>query len=322
MIDRALVSALVARLDRRVAFSVSVADRELYVAIGTENLSGAVSAAPSRRLMTRLLVPLAWRSTQSSTAPIRASRSGCDDDCDAIRSKDDDFPVFAAIDADDFVVQYDWSRESHRHPSRSTERHSRYCQPEGCWFESRLRSPFLTNVPMFPRIKHSPRCLAFVCPLTPANETTLSATSTDLGQNPLAVCGETARSRVFRGQPNSFRSKSNCTRWQSRASTPSTPSMLGGYPSGTRSSAQAGNLSQTRAPRRTCRRSSRCRRGSAGRILHGLVASPGRTREGGGHPRLEQHQVAAARVDQQANLLSCDGHLHGQKRPHQLERGD
>jgi uncharacterized protein YaeQ len=41
-IDRALVSALVARLDRRVAFSVSVADRELYVAIGTENLEGAV----------------------------------------------------------------------------------------------------------------------------------------------------------------------------------------------------------------------------------------------------------------------------------------
>jgi uncharacterized protein YaeQ len=41
-IDRALVSALVARLDRRVALSVSVADRELYVAIGTENLSGAV----------------------------------------------------------------------------------------------------------------------------------------------------------------------------------------------------------------------------------------------------------------------------------------
>jgi len=41
-IDRALVNALVARLERRVAFSVSVADRELYVAIGTENLSGAV----------------------------------------------------------------------------------------------------------------------------------------------------------------------------------------------------------------------------------------------------------------------------------------
>jgi len=41
-IDRALVSALVERLDRRVAFSVSIADRELYVAIGAENLQGAV----------------------------------------------------------------------------------------------------------------------------------------------------------------------------------------------------------------------------------------------------------------------------------------
>lgn len=41
-LDRALVSALVARLDRRVAFSVSIADRELYVAIGTENLHGVV----------------------------------------------------------------------------------------------------------------------------------------------------------------------------------------------------------------------------------------------------------------------------------------
>jgi uncharacterized protein YaeQ len=41
-IDRALVSALVARLDRRVAFSMSVADRELFVAIGPDNLQGAV----------------------------------------------------------------------------------------------------------------------------------------------------------------------------------------------------------------------------------------------------------------------------------------
>jgi uncharacterized protein YaeQ len=41
-IDRALVGALVARLDRRVAMSVSVTDRELYVSIGAENLTGAV----------------------------------------------------------------------------------------------------------------------------------------------------------------------------------------------------------------------------------------------------------------------------------------
>jgi uncharacterized protein YaeQ len=41
-IDRALVSALVARLDRRLASSVSVADRELYISIGAENLSGRI----------------------------------------------------------------------------------------------------------------------------------------------------------------------------------------------------------------------------------------------------------------------------------------
>ena len=41
-IDRALVSALVARLERRVAFSMLIADRELHVAIGTENLDGTV----------------------------------------------------------------------------------------------------------------------------------------------------------------------------------------------------------------------------------------------------------------------------------------
>jgi uncharacterized protein YaeQ len=41
-IDRALVNALVARLDRRLASSVSVTDRELYISIGAENLSGRV----------------------------------------------------------------------------------------------------------------------------------------------------------------------------------------------------------------------------------------------------------------------------------------
>ena len=41
-IDRALVSALVARLERRVAFSLSVTDRELYLSIGADNLTGAV----------------------------------------------------------------------------------------------------------------------------------------------------------------------------------------------------------------------------------------------------------------------------------------
>jgi uncharacterized protein YaeQ len=42
-IDRALIDALAARLERRVAFSVSITDRELYVSIGEETLTGAVT---------------------------------------------------------------------------------------------------------------------------------------------------------------------------------------------------------------------------------------------------------------------------------------
>jgi uncharacterized protein YaeQ len=41
-IDRDLVTALVARLERRVAFSLSIADRELYLSIGADNLTGTV----------------------------------------------------------------------------------------------------------------------------------------------------------------------------------------------------------------------------------------------------------------------------------------
>lgn len=41
-LDRALVSSLVERLDRRMSFSLSVTDRELYLSIGTDNLTGAV----------------------------------------------------------------------------------------------------------------------------------------------------------------------------------------------------------------------------------------------------------------------------------------
>jgi len=41
-IDRALVSALVARLERRMAFSLSISDRELYLSIGSDQLTGAV----------------------------------------------------------------------------------------------------------------------------------------------------------------------------------------------------------------------------------------------------------------------------------------
>jgi uncharacterized protein YaeQ len=41
-LDRAMVSALAARLDRRVAFSLSVNARELYVSIGPDHLTGSV----------------------------------------------------------------------------------------------------------------------------------------------------------------------------------------------------------------------------------------------------------------------------------------
>ena len=41
-IDRAMVSALVARLERRMAFSLSVTDHELYLSIGADNLTGVV----------------------------------------------------------------------------------------------------------------------------------------------------------------------------------------------------------------------------------------------------------------------------------------
>lgn len=43
IIDRTLIAALVERLDRRLSFSVSISQRELYVSIGEENLTGAVA---------------------------------------------------------------------------------------------------------------------------------------------------------------------------------------------------------------------------------------------------------------------------------------
>lgn len=39
--DRGLVSALCARLDRRMAFAISITDRELYISIGDVALTGA-----------------------------------------------------------------------------------------------------------------------------------------------------------------------------------------------------------------------------------------------------------------------------------------
>ena len=41
-LDRSLIAQLVARLDRRMSFSVSITDRELYVSIGNDNLTGTV----------------------------------------------------------------------------------------------------------------------------------------------------------------------------------------------------------------------------------------------------------------------------------------
>jgi uncharacterized protein YaeQ len=41
-IDRGLVGALVARLERRMAFSLSVSDRELYLSIDADQLTGPV----------------------------------------------------------------------------------------------------------------------------------------------------------------------------------------------------------------------------------------------------------------------------------------
>jgi uncharacterized protein YaeQ len=45
-IDRRLVGALAARLERRVAWSLAVHERELYLTAGEETLSGAVSRHP------------------------------------------------------------------------------------------------------------------------------------------------------------------------------------------------------------------------------------------------------------------------------------
>jgi uncharacterized protein YaeQ len=42
-IDRTLIAKLVSQLERRVAMSLSVADRELYVSIGAESLLGKVT---------------------------------------------------------------------------------------------------------------------------------------------------------------------------------------------------------------------------------------------------------------------------------------
>jgi uncharacterized protein YaeQ len=45
-IDRALVRDLAARLDRRMAFSMSVAEQTVYVSIGDETLTGVIARVP------------------------------------------------------------------------------------------------------------------------------------------------------------------------------------------------------------------------------------------------------------------------------------
>jgi uncharacterized protein YaeQ len=47
-IDRTLVGALAARLERRMAFSTSITDRELYISIGSDTLTGKVTRVRRR----------------------------------------------------------------------------------------------------------------------------------------------------------------------------------------------------------------------------------------------------------------------------------
>lgn len=42
-LDRALIAALVARLDRRMAFTVSISDRELFISFGDDSLTGGMT---------------------------------------------------------------------------------------------------------------------------------------------------------------------------------------------------------------------------------------------------------------------------------------
>jgi uncharacterized protein YaeQ len=46
VIEPALLTALVARLDRRMAFALSVSERELFVSLGSETLTGRVVRVP------------------------------------------------------------------------------------------------------------------------------------------------------------------------------------------------------------------------------------------------------------------------------------
>jgi hypothetical protein len=41
-IDRDLIDGLVARLERRMTFALSVTDRHLFITVGSKNIDGAV----------------------------------------------------------------------------------------------------------------------------------------------------------------------------------------------------------------------------------------------------------------------------------------
>lgn len=45
-VDVALINALVTQLQRRMNFSLSISDRELFIALGAENLTGVVTRRP------------------------------------------------------------------------------------------------------------------------------------------------------------------------------------------------------------------------------------------------------------------------------------
>ncbi len=45
-IERSFIAALVARIERRMTFSLSVTDRELYLAIGSDTITGTVTRHP------------------------------------------------------------------------------------------------------------------------------------------------------------------------------------------------------------------------------------------------------------------------------------
>jgi uncharacterized protein YaeQ len=46
--DRAFLAALASRLERRMAFSLSISERELYVSVGSATLTGRVTRCPLR----------------------------------------------------------------------------------------------------------------------------------------------------------------------------------------------------------------------------------------------------------------------------------